>query len=96
MALYLSICVVRPRWKATHVALLSASLSLVVEFSQLLSLPWLVAARETLVGRLLLGIGFLWADIPRYLAGAVAALLIELVWNPLRSGVEEDAPPFHS
>ncbi|MFT5288829.1 MAG: hypothetical protein ACI8QS_001113 [Planctomycetota bacterium] len=89
VALYLAICFACPRWKATHVALQAASISVAVEFSQLLSLPWLATARETILGRLLLGTDFVWVDIPRYLTGAVVALLLELVWDPLRPGIED-------
>lgn len=41
-----------------------------VEALQLWQAPWLEALRDTLPGRLVLGRGFEWVDLPRYAAGA--------------------------
>ena len=72
-ALYVGLRLLAPggaRGRALAVAL---ALSLAVELSQLAQPPWLVAIRETLPGRLLLGRGFVWSDLPCYAAGALAA-----------------------
>jgi hypothetical protein len=51
----------------------------VVEVSQLLDLQPLNAMRSTTLGRLLLGEGFLWADLPRYAAGAAIATTLDQI-----------------
>lgn len=59
-----------PRWSAG----LALLVSYLVEFSQLLTWPWLVAFRATLIGHLLLGQGFLWSDLLAYTLGVLAAV----------------------
>jgi hypothetical protein len=39
--------------------------------------PWLDAIRATLPGRLLLGRGFIWLDLPCYAVGALAGWAVE-------------------
>ena len=48
---------------------------LLVEFTQLLSWPWLMNLRSTTWGRLLLGAGFNWPDMLAYLLGVSAAAI---------------------
>ncbi|MBP5346683.1 MAG: DUF2809 domain-containing protein [Bacteroidales bacterium] len=45
--------------------------SFVVEFSQLLTFPWLVSFRHTFIGHMLLGQGFLWIDLIAYTVGVL-------------------------
>ena len=45
--------------------------SCAVEFSQMLSMPWLVRLRSTFLGHMLLGQGFLWTDLLAYTIGIV-------------------------
>lgn len=84
VAVYLCICFLSPKANKIAIVTLAAFISIAIEFSQLLTFPWLVSIRETLPGRLLLGTGFLWIDIPRYLSGALAAFFIEWFWEPLK------------
>lgn len=65
---------VRPHWRAA----IAISFAFIVEFSQLLHLPWLDAVRETIVGRLVLGVGFVWSDLLCYLAGIAFGWTLEL------------------
>ena len=60
----------RPRWTTLRIALTGYALSVSVEISQLIHLPWLDAVRATRLGALLLGRGFLWTDLVAYLGGA--------------------------
>jgi hypothetical protein len=46
--------------------------SFVVEFSQLLTFPWLVSFRCTFIGHMMLGQGFLWTDLIAYTIGVIA------------------------
>ena len=49
----------------------------VVEFSQLYRAPWINTIRATLPGRLILGQGFLWSDLPAYALGVALGLLMD-------------------
>lgn len=60
-------------WK---LALICFALGVLDEFSQLLYFDWIVAIRQTYIGRLMLGVGFLWSDIICYAIGTVIAFLL--------------------
>jgi len=47
-----------------------------VEFSQLYRAEWINNIRRTLLGRLVLGQGFLWSDVLAYLIGILLATFI--------------------
>ena len=51
------------------VAAVSLAHAWLVEFSQLLRWPWLVEFRSTFVGHMMLGQGFVWADLLAYAIG---------------------------
>ena len=55
--------------KLRTVAIVSLAHSFIVEFSQLLRWPWLVSFRDTFVGHMMLGQGFLWTDLVAYVIG---------------------------
>jgi len=55
-------------------SIVSLILCYLVEFSQLYQAPWLNNIRMTLVGRLVLGQGFLWSDLLAYAIGIGAAV----------------------
>jgi hypothetical protein len=48
-----------------------------VEASQAWHTPWLDAFRETTIGGILLGHGFLWSDVAAYTAGVLVAYWME-------------------
>lgn len=50
--------------------LLSLSICIAIELSQLLHAEWINTIRATLPGRLILGQGFLWSDLLTYAMGA--------------------------
>jgi hypothetical protein len=73
---YLLAAALRPRASVWRLAAGAAIFSLAVELSQLYHAPWIDAVRQTRVGGLVLGFGFLWSDLACYSAGiALAALL---------------------
>lgn len=51
------------------VAFISLTHSFLVEFSQLIRWSWLVSFRNTFIGHMMLGQGFLWTDLLAYLIG---------------------------
>ncbi len=72
---------VQPQWRAA----ITMAVACVVEFSQLLHPPWLDAVRRTTIGRLALGVGFVWSDLLCYAAGIALGWTLELVLEALTS-----------
>lgn len=63
-------------WK---VALISLSACYLIEISQLYHAPWINHIRNTALGALVLGSGFLWSDMLAYTIGtAICIILISL------------------
>lgn len=58
-------------------AILGASFCFVIEFSQLYQAGWINAVRNTTIGALVLGKGFLWIDLVRYTVGIFLAFIID-------------------
>ena len=54
--------------------------SFAIEGSQLYQADWINSIRETALGALVLGKGFLTADLLRYTAGIVVSCLLDLAW----------------
>jgi len=63
------------------VALFAALFSVFIETSQLYHSAWIDALRNTLIGGLVLGYGFLWSDIICYITGITFGVLIEKSMN---------------
>lgn len=57
--------------------LLSFSICITIELSQLLHADWINTIRATLAGRLILGQGFLWSDLVAYAVGTALGLFID-------------------
>lgn len=53
------------------VVLVALAHAYLVEFSQLLTFPWLVSFRNTFIGHMMLGQGFLWTDLIAYTVGVI-------------------------
>jgi len=64
----------RPTRTLAILAFVSCAL---VEFAQLLSMPWLRDLRATTLGILLLGSGFKWPDMLAYLIGVTVAATVD-------------------
>jgi glycopeptide antibiotics resistance protein len=66
------------RWIAVASLLFSFS----IEFSQLYHAPWIDAIRNTRIGALILGFGFLWSDLISYSVGISLGILVEFpLWK---------------
>lgn len=59
------------------VALIAALFSIFIETSQLYHSAWIDALRNTLIGGLVLGYGFLWSDIICYILGISLGVVFE-------------------
>lgn len=77
VAVYLAICILFPSWSPFRVLAISIGLSFFVEISQLIDWHYLDRVRQTRVGRLLLGSGFLWVDLVRYCVGGSVAFAMD-------------------
>jgi hypothetical protein len=63
-----------PLWRRVGIAL---SFAFAVEVSQLYTAPWIEAIRQTTLGGLVLGFGFLWTDLVCYAVGVFAGALLD-------------------
>ena len=65
--------------------------SVAIELSQLYHAPWIDSIRQTTLGGLILGFGFLWSDLACYAAGVGVGIILErsdlASRNPRRSRV---------
>lgn len=65
------------RLSTGHTALVSFMFSLFIELSQLYHADWIDSIRDTIIGGLILGFGFVWTDIICYIAGVLLALIVD-------------------
>ncbi|WP_088325628.1 DUF2809 domain-containing protein [Bacillus subtilis] len=65
--------------KTMITGIISLSFCFVIEFSQLYHAEWIDQIRNTSLGELVLGYGFLWSDIEAYTIGIAACAAIELL-----------------
>ncbi len=68
-------------WNRAAIRLVTAGaaiFSLALELSQLYHAPWISAVRQTRLGGLVLGFGFLWSDLACYAAGIALAASLDL------------------
>ena len=75
MVVFLLACLARPRARTLTLFVLATAVCFAVECSQLYQADWIRRLREHTVGALVLGHGFLWADIVAYAAGTSVAAL---------------------
>lgn len=61
-----------------YTALISILFCFAIEFSQLYQAPWINAIRQSTLGALVLGRGFLAIDLLRYFAGVLLAWLADV------------------
>lgn len=52
-----------------------------IEISQLYHEPWIDAMRNTTLGGLILGFGFLWSDLVCYTIGILIGIVIDIIIN---------------
>ena len=56
-----------------------------IEISQLYHAPWIDAIRNTTLGALVLGFGFLWSDLVCYTVGIIIGAIIDRLINRILS-----------
>ncbi|SDF23584.1 Protein of unknown function [Bacteroidales bacterium KHT7] len=62
--------------KLSLVAITSLAHCYLVEFSQMITWRWLVSFRQTFIGHMMLGQGFLWIDLLAYSIGIIVIYMI--------------------
>lgn len=70
---------IAPKARLGTRALCALTFAFAIEFSQLVKVEWLDAVRQTRLGALVLGQGFLWSDLVCYTAGVALGALGELL-----------------
>lgn len=70
-----------PKMKSVNVLLFCVVVCFVIEISQLIQTDWLNRIRDTTIGRLTLGSGFLWSDLVSYTIGGLAGFGFENYLN---------------
>ncbi len=69
LAAFLGIGDLLPRASTVRIALLAMAVSVAVELSQLYHARWIDEIRQTTLGGLIFGFGFVWSDLACYAAG---------------------------
>lgn len=81
--IYFGVRALLVRMSVSQALLLSLGFCCAIECSQLYQSAWVNSIRSTLLGGLILGRGFLYADLVRYSAGAVGAYVLDrLILSP--------------
>ncbi len=65
-------------------AAISLALAFLVEVSQLFHAPWIDSIRQSTLGGLVLGFGFLWTDLVCYTVGIATGSLTECGYQTFR------------
>jgi hypothetical protein len=92
---YLPIAAIWHRAAPRRVAAGAAVVALAVELSQLYHAPWIDAVRQTRIGGLVPGFGFLWSDLACCAAGIARAAALDrrLTRRASASGPQSAPPP---
>jgi hypothetical protein len=83
-AAFLGMGLLRPRASTRMIACLAMAFSVAVEISQLYHAPWIDSIRQTTVGGLILGFGFLWSDLACYAVGVGLGVVIDIGINDVK------------
>jgi hypothetical protein len=78
LAAFLGIGLVLPQASTRTIACLAMAFSVAVEISQFYHAPWIDSIRQTTLGGLILGFGFLWSDLACYAAGVALGVMIDI------------------
>ncbi|MBS1811731.1 MAG: DUF2809 domain-containing protein [Acidobacteria bacterium] len=74
-----------PRLSTWRVAALAFGFAVCIELSQLYHAPWIDAIRQTRLGGLALGFGFLWSDLACYVVGSLSGIGLEYLLDLVKA-----------
>lgn len=66
---------------------ISVIFSFAIEMSQLYQAEWIVEIRDTVIGSLILGRGYVTVDLFRYVIGIIIAFWIDKLWLQLKKHI---------
>lgn len=66
---------------------ISVIFSFAIEISQLYQAEWIVEIRDTVIGSLILGRGYVTVDLFRYVIGIIIAFWIDKLWLQLKKHI---------
>lgn len=72
-----------------QIAVFSLLFCYAIELSQLYQAPWINDIRNTTLGALVLGSGFLWSDLLAYALGILSVTLLEMITIISKTKVDE-------
>lgn len=81
LMVFLIISFVFNRKSVIFITVLSIFFSYSIELSQLYHAPWIDNIRNTTLGGLVLGFGFLWSDLVCYTIGIIIGVIIDIIIN---------------
>lgn len=81
MMVYFGIRCIQPKYKMITSSVLALSFSFAIEISQLYQASWINEIRQTVLGGLILGFGFLWSDLIAYSIGVGLGLSCDYLIN---------------
>jgi len=73
-----------PKASSKKIVILTLLSCFGIELSQLYHAPWIDAIRNTRLGALTLGFGFLWTDLLAYTAGAAIGYILEFYYLKIK------------
>lgn len=76
VALFWMLALLWPKAGPWRLGLAAFGVSALVELSQLYRAPWIDSVRDTGIGALLLGQGFIWSDLACYAVGAGVGVVV--------------------
>ncbi|NDI98816.1 DUF2809 domain-containing protein [Flavobacterium sp. LaA7.5] len=81
--MYYIVCAMYIKKNITFRAVTGLLICYIIELSQLYQADWLNTIRQTVLGKLILGSGFLYSDLLAYFTGIVAAATVDylLIYN---------------
>lgn len=85
LMVYLLVSVFLPTKSTSIRAIVSLLIAFSVETSQLYHAPWIDRIRQTTLGGLILGFGFLWTDLICYTVGIIFGVATEFGLNTSKS-----------
>jgi hypothetical protein len=81
MMIFVGLGVIFNQYSTIRVAIISIVFCYAIELSQLYHAPWIDAIRNTTLGALVLGFGFLWSDVLAYSIGIIFVASLEFLFK---------------
>lgn len=88
LMVFLGISFLFPATKSLNRGGIALAFSYLMEVSQFYHAPWIDALRETTLGGLILGFGFLWSDLICYTVGIGIGVALDCCWRRTGKPIE--------